>query len=648
MFFDKRGNTVLKLVVTSLLSKLHIAKAICIDIAIINVAFILSLWLITGLHELHLNYPRVWGPIVGITLIALLVMLKRGVYYVNVRYIGMFDFLNLAFIWAGLALPILWAERTFQITGHTNGMLLLPILFPLICSGLLASVRVAAKVRHTKASHSKSNNTKEAKVLIVGAGDSGELIVREFAKGLSRHQSIIGLVDDDIYKRNLRIHGKPVLGGCEDIPALVESYQIDEILIACPSASGAQIRRIFNYCSSTLAKVKTLPSLNALVHGQPMTTNLREIQIDDLLRREPVRTNLSEITAYLGGERILITGGGGSIGSELARQIAGMSPACIILVGKGENSIYEIEQELLTVSHVKPISIIADVRDPAMMEQIFQAHQPTIVFHAAAHKHVPLMESNPCEAIKNNVGGTLNLSTLSISYGIKRFILISTDKAVNPSSVMGATKRICEMLVSGFGQNTETSFSVVRFGNVLGSRGSLIPLLKNQIRRGGPVTLTHKEMTRYFMTIPEAVSLVLQAGALGRAGEIFLLDMGEPMRIEDLALELIRLHGLMPGDDIEVRYIGVRPGEKLHEELLYKQEDLLPTTHPKIKVVGNMPTIEMQILRKQVEALIEVCATSDTVALKRRLIEMAWGTYDVKPNILEKETISPKGTLYTS
>jgi FlaA1/EpsC-like NDP-sugar epimerase len=321
----------------------------------------------------------------------------------------------------------------------------------------------------------------------------------------------------------------------------------------------------------------------------------------------------------------MITGGGGSIGSELARQISNFTPANLIILGKGENSVYEIEQELVHTSQFHPSSVVADVRDRQSMETAFKQQKPTVVFHAAAHKHVPLMQHNPIEAIRNNVWGTWLTAELSVKYGVQQFIYVSTDKAVKPTSIMGATKRVGEMIVSSLAARTETSFAIVRFGNVMGSRGSLIPLLKAQIKRGGPVRVTHPEMTRYFMTIPEAVQLILQAGAIGKRGEVFLLDMGEPIKIIDLANDLIRLHGLVPGEDIEVQYTGVRPGEKIHEELLYEQEHLTPTTHQKIRVVRNQKSIEWEWLRSEVEALLDLCEQGKAEEARQCLMELAWG-----------------------
>jgi FlaA1/EpsC-like NDP-sugar epimerase len=328
---------------------------------------------------------------------------------------------------------------------------------------------------------------------------------------------------------------------------------------------------------------------------------------------------------YLNGERVLITGGGGSIGSELARQVSSMSPASLILLGKGENSIFEIDQELRHSNVFQPMPVICDIRDRQGLDLVFKAHKPTVVFHAAAHKHVPLMEAVPIEAVRNNVFGTLHLAEEAIRNGVQKFILVSTDKAVNPSNVMGATKRVAEMIVSAMTSRSETSFSAVRFGNVLGSRGSLIPILKKQIMSGGPVTLTHPEMTRFFMTIPEAVQLIVQAGAMGEKGEIFILDMGDPVSIVGLAKDMIRLHGLVPGQDIELKFTGIRPGEKLREELAHAAEDLLPSGYEKISMVKSQKPVDWNWLKPQLDELDRLCNTGDEQAVRAFLMELAWG-----------------------
>ncbi|MGV3616317.1 MAG: polysaccharide biosynthesis protein [Fimbriimonas sp.] len=569
-----------------------------------------------------------FGIAIASSIAATIFLFLRGLYSTNPRYLGLHDFLNIASVCAAYAIPFSFLHRMNAIDGVQSGALLVPVLVAFLSTTLLSGLRIIRRARAWRP-QPEEKPTRQRRILIAGAGDAGETILRELSRGRRSTHHIVGFVDDHPEKHSLRIHGVPVMGQVRDIPTIVARHDIDEVVIAMPSAQGAAIRRVFDLCTSTSARVKTLPGLNSILEGQSLAKHLRDVEIEDLLRREPVKTNMAEISRYLAGEHVLITGGGGSIGSELARQVARIGPASIILVGKGENSIYEIEQELIQAVGVSPITQVADVRDRDAMERIFAKYRPTVVFHAAAHKHVPLMQKNPSEAIHNNILGTLVTSELAVKYGVKKFILISTDKAVNPSSVMGATKRVCEMIVSGLGQATETQFSSVRFGNVLGSRGSLIPLLKAQIRRGGPVTITHKDMTRFFMTIPEAVQLVTQAGSIGASGETFILDMGEAVRIEDLALELIRLHGLMPGDDIEVRYTGMRPGEKMHEELVYAAEDLRTTNHPKIRMVADQPRIDLRRLRRNIDQLIELCGQNDEDGTRQLLMDLAWGKLEM-------------------
>lgn len=599
---------------------------VIVDVVLLTLALGASFYIVHDLQPVAALPPSAITVALGMAVASVVLLYSRGMYSVNPRYLGLHDFLNVAGVCFALAIPVAYIERAFNITGVHNGVVLVPILFAFFSAGLLTGLRVLQRaIAWRPLGKTAATEVGRRRTIIVGAGDAGETIFRELSRGRHGTHQVIGFIDDHPEKQSLRIHGASVLGDVSNIPDIVETYRVDEILIALPTASGPQIRRVYDFCNKTSARVKTLPGLGEMIAGERLSKMLREIEIEDLLRREPVKTNIEEISRYLHGEHVLITGGGGSIGSELARQVSRMGPGSIILVGKGENSIYEIEQELRQTTRMEPVTVIADVRDREAMNKVFEKYRPTVVFHAAAHKHVPLMQKNPAEAIRNNIIGTLNTAELAIKYGVKKFILISTDKAVNPSSVMGATKRICEMFVCGLGQRSETQFSAVRFGNVLGSRGSLIPLLKAQIRRGGPVTVTHKDMTRFFMTIPEAVSLVTQAGAIGERGEIFILDMGDPVKIEDLAVELIRMHGLVPGDDIEVRYTGIRPGEKMHEELLYAQEDLKPTTHPKIRMVADQPRINLRALRQCTDRLLSLCQEGQEDTARQFLMELASG-----------------------
>ncbi|WXJ81344.1 UDP-N-acetyl-alpha-D-glucosamine C6 dehydratase [Moorella humiferrea] len=423
-------------------------------------------------------------------------------------------------------------------------------------------------------------------VLIVGAGDAGAMVAREYrsrSNGYGSEAHLVGFVDDDPNKQGRTLFGLPVLGTREDIPRLVEELSVQEIVIAMPSVRGRVIREIVEICHGTGAALRILPGIYDLLDGTVKVDPIREVRIEDILGREPVQVDLAAMAGYLAGETVLVTGAGGSIGSELCRQVAGFGPRLLILLGHGENSIYEIHQELSrSFPDIELVQAIVDVKDEAAVDQLFRQYKPAVVFHAAAHKHVPLMEMNPAEAIKNNVLGTRVVARAADKHRSKVFVLISTDKAVNPTSIMGASKRVAEMVVQEMARRSKTRFAAVRFGNVLGSRGSVVPLFQRQIAAGGPVTVTHPEMTRYFMTIPEAVQLVIQAGALVRGGEIFVLDMGEPVKIVDLARSMIILSGYEPGRDIEIVFTGVRPGEKLHEEILTAGEGINATSHERI------------------------------------------------------------------
>lgn len=429
------------------------------------------------------------------------------------------------------------------------------------------------------------------KLLIVGAGDAGAMLAREIRQhrdGKSR--KIIGYIDDDPVKHGSQLFGAAVLGGVGDIETIVTAENVDEIIIAIPSAEGHIVKKIAGICKKTACQVKIVPGLYELIEGKATLNQLRDIVLEDLLRRDAIRLDMQPIAAYLKGKTILVTGAGGSIGSELCRQISKIGAKEILLLGRGENSIYEIHQELKNKYQNQAYTpIIADVRDKKRLEDIFGAYKPDVVFHAAAHKHVPLMEAQPNEAIKNNVFGTKNLAEAADKSGCAAFVLISTDKAVNPTSVMGATKRIAELILQEINARSQTKYVTVRFGNVLGSRGSVVPLFKKQIAAGGPITITHPDMIRYFMTIPEATQLVLQAGSLASGGEVFLLDMGEPVKILDMAKDLIGLHGLEPDRDIKIAYTGLRPGEKLYEELLTAEEGTTSTKHEKIYAAKIQP-----------------------------------------------------------
>ena len=451
------------------------------------------------------------------------------------------------------------------------------------------------------------SSSKTKRVMIIGAGQGGESILREIKRNMNLPIEVVGLLDDADEKQGQIIHGVKVVGKTEKLDELCKSYEVDEIIIAIPSASGKELRRIVKLCQNTNIRFKTLPGLQDLIAGKLVSLQLKDIAIEDLLRRAPSEINLAEIAAYITGKTLLVTGAGGSIGSEICRQILPFQPEKLLLLGHGENSIYTIHQELLrspNLGNTVLIPIITDVQDKEKIDFIFNGFRPDIVFHAAAHKHVPMMELNPEESVKNNVCGTYNVAEAAHKYHVERFVMISTDKAVNPTSVMGASKRTAEKIVKCFAKRSSTRFVAVRFGNVLGSRGSVIPMFKSQIERGGPITITHPNMIRYFMTIPEASKLVIQAGAYGKGGEVFILDMGEPVKILDLAEDLIRLAGLEVGKDIEIKFTGIRPGEKLYEELLTASEGITATKNKKI-FIAKPEEVNEEELMNQVAKLKE-------------------------------------------
>lgn len=475
----------------------------------------------------------------------------------------------------------------------------------------------------------------QTRVLVFGAGDAGAFIAREIQNNQYQTKKMIGFIDDDDFKQNKILSGFKVLGNREQLSQIVEKYQIDEIDIAIPSADANLLRQIILDCRKTGCRVKIVPSLDVLVNGKPIVEQLRGVNLEDLLGRPPVKLNTPQLANYLHGKKVLVTGAGGSIGSELCRQIVRFGPDSLYLLGKGENSIYEIDQELrmkLPDLHIVPI--IADIRDKQRIDEIFACYGPEVVFHAAAHKHVPLMELQPAEAVKNNIFGTKNVAEAAKKYSTQVMIMISTDKAVNPTSVMGATKRVAEQIIQSMSKKSPTIFAAVRFGNVLGSRGSVVPLFKRQIEAGGPVTVTNPEMKRYFMTIPEAVQLVLQAGSMAKGGEVFVLDMGEPVKIYDLACTLIEQSGLRPHQDIEIKFTGMRPGEKLYEEILTAEEGTTATEHEQI-YVANLQTVDDKLLNYGLIMLQQTYAEKTVRQLLYQLIPAFSGTKQLVPSSFE-------------
>jgi len=487
---------------------------------------------------------------------------------------------------------------------------------------LIGGSRFALRILAEQSVTARSNK-KGKRAIVIGAGDAGALVVRELQKTSQLNLIPIGFLDDDPAKQKHSIHGVTVIGTVNDLGTAIDLHHIDEVIIAIPSAPGRLVRMVNDVCRVKGIVSRTMPGIYELIGGKVSVNRLREVDITDLLRREPIRVNDEAVGATLADKRVLVTGAGGSIGRELCRQIARRDPSQLVLLGHGENSIYEILLELREdYPELTLTPVIADIRNAERLAQIFQEHQPQVVFHAAAHKHVPLMEANIVEAVTNNIIGTRNVTQTSLDHNVERFVLISTDKAVRPTSIYGATKRVAEMIVLNAAHEFNRAFTVVRFGNVLGSRGSIIPIFKNQIASGGPVTITHPEMYRFFMTIPEAVYLVLQAASMEHGSETFVLNMGEPVRILNLAEDLIRLSGLEPHRDIEIMFTGIRPGEKLTEELWDEGTPLMKTLHPDIFRLDNDASTLNANLTQAIEQFSRLSHSNDTEAIINLLDEL--------------------------
>ena len=504
----------------------------------------------------------------------------------------------------------------------------LGMLFSFICTvGLRFSYRflrqLLIEIQNRRGPRAAKN------VMIIGAGEAGRALIREIANRNMTNLRVVCMIDDNPAKAGRILEGIPIVGSREIIPAAVSKYNVKKIIYAIPNSSGQTKKEILDICSKTGCDIQVVPGMFQLVNGEVKVGNLRNVEVQDLLGRDPVQVDWQEIGKYITGKRVMVTGGGGSIGSELCRQIARNNPEELVIFDIYENNAYEIQMELnRKYPYLKLTVLIGSVRNTARVEAVVDAHRPEIVFHAAAHKHVPLMEDSPHEAIKNNVMGTFKMAKAAAKYGVKKFVLISTDKAVNPTNIMGASKRLCEMVVQMMERRSDTEFVAVRFGNVLGSNGSVIPLFKKQIENGGPVTVTHPEITRFFMTIPEAVSLVLQAGFYAKGGEIFVLDMGQPVKIADMARNLIRLSGYEPDVDIKVEYTGLRPGEKLYEELLMSEEGLQETEN-KLIHIGKPIEMDDELFLKQLKLLDQTSKDEDSDI--KKLVAQIVPTYRYVP-----------------
>ena len=531
----------------------------------------------------------------------------------------------------------------FSAAAQTVGMKLLRLPFPrsypfmyfaILSAGISTfrfSYRILGYIQSRREGMLKAG---KKNTMIVGAGEAGYTLLKELQNSRFVGQNVCCIVDDDPGKQGKYLRGVLVAGTRHDICRLAEEYDIDEIMIAIPSASHGMIQEILDICSRTSCQLKVLPGLYQLVNGEVSVSRLRNVEIEDLLGRAPVDTQIDSIMDYVSGKTVLVTGGGGSIGSELCRQIAMHEPRRLIIFDIYENNAYDIQQELKRrYPDLDLVALIGSVRNTHRINNVFEKYRPDIVYHAAAHKHVPLMEDSPNEAIKNNVLGTYKTAQAADRFHASRFVLISTDKAVNPTNIMGASKRLCEMVIQMMNHRSRTEFVAVRFGNVLGSNGSVIPLFKKQIEEGGPVTVTHPDIIRYFMTIPEAVSLVLQAGAQAKGGEIFVLDMGKPVKILDLALNLIRLSGYRPYEDIDIRFTGLRQGEKLYEELLMSEEGLQSTENELIHI-GKPIEFDEERFCQQLKELDEL-SRQDSPKIKEKVMEIV-PTYHMEENIAEK------------
>ena len=539
------------------------------------------------------------------------------------RYVGISDLLGIlrAALACTVILVTLWFAVLLRVAAFRDH---LPLPLTAVSQGVFmadlfgtillpAGLKMIIRLYHEEFSTTEGRLLK--RFLIVGAGNAGETLLREIHRMRVSQYDVIGLIDDDPAKHGISIHGIPVLGTVDQLPRICTEHNIDEVAIAMPSATHRQLRRVIQVCEGTKVRFQTVPSLTDIASGKLRVSQIRDVDINDLLGRAVVQLELARIESFAKDKTILVTGAGGSIGSEMCRQVAQFRPRRLLLVEQAENPLFYIERDLRRQFPAVAIEpLVGNITDRVRVDEIFAYHQPAVVIHAAAHKHVPLMESNPSEAVKNNVVGTQTVADAADRHGSTHFVLISTDKAVNPTSMMGASKRIAEMYIQDLSRTSKTQFITVRFGNVLGSEGSVVPIFKKQIAQGGPVTVTHPEMKRYFMTIPEASQLVLQAATMGKGGEIFVLDMGEPVKIVDLAHLLIKLSGFRPGQDIEVVFTGTRPGEKLFEELHIQGENMQRTRHPKIGIWRNIPLDRAQ-LRIGIGQVIEQAQHQDHAAI---------------------------------
>jgi FlaA1/EpsC-like NDP-sugar epimerase len=586
-------------------------------------------WLAWSLRFEH--RPVYYDRYLDWSIVALVVAIKLPVFALSGFYNRWWRYVSTRDMWVAFRGVVLASVAVFLVfmlfevhrVNVPRGVWFIDLL---VCMAFVAGSRLLARTIIERPLPGRIV-TRGKEAVIVGAGDAGQLVVKEMQRSPALGYTAIGLLDDDPRKRNLRLHGVRVLGTTADLDHVIRDRRPDEVLIAIPSAPGQLRARIVETARALDVPVKTLPSLSDLVSGDAdLARQLRPVEVEDVLGREPVEVDFPSISEYLKGEVVLVTGAGGSIGSELCRQIARVGPGKLVLLDHAEPALFEIERELVRERGFRAAAaVVGDVRDPVKLRQVFDKYRPGVVFHAAAYKHVALMEANPLEAVRNNTLGTRVVADVAVEYGAKRFVLVSTDKAANPKTVMGQSKALAEWIVETWGHRVEvgTRFVAVRFGNVLGSSGSVVPIFRRQIARGGPVTVTHPEMTRFFMTIPEAVQLIVQAGAIGGRGQVYVLDMGEPVRIVDLAEKMIRLSGKEPGNGIAIEFVGPAPGEKLHEELVGDGETVSPSKHPKIDLITR-PPVDPEWLEAELallERLVEDGETLELVGELRRLVE---------------------------
>lgn len=600
---------------TTLINKTKLVFIYLADILMINLAYYIALWIrFDGNIDPH--FFEVYSKyFLQLTLIKLIVFTYLKIYKNIYKYASISEVFSISFtVLVGNALAVTFLTL-MQSTLPRSVHIIVTMLDIFFIGGSRLVARIALKRQLGQIFFSRDIK----RILIIGAGDAGAMVIREFNNHADLKSKPVAIIDDDISKKGTSINRVPIVGQRKDIRKTVEDSNIDEIIIAIPSANKKEIKEIVHECKQTKAKISIVPGIYELIDGTVSIKDIRDIDIKDVLGREEVDLNIAAISEYLEDKVILVTGGGGSIGSELSRQIMGFNPKKLVVLDICENGVFEIQNEIIDkFPSIEIEARIASVRDKQEILEILEEVKPDIVFHAAAHKHVPLMESNLKAAFKNNVVGTINLVEACAKVGVKRFVMISTDKAVNPTNVMGATKRLCEMIIQSIDKSCNTEFVAVRFGNVLESSGSVVPIFKKQVKEGGPLTVTHPEITRYFMTIPEAAQLVLQAGSMAKGGEIFILDMGQPVKILHLAEDIIRLSGYEPYKGIDIVFTGLRPGEKLYEELLLSEEGISETIHNKIHIAKPLE-IDYLSLKKEIESIEMNLSIIDEEEIKKRL-----------------------------